>query len=286
MEDNNDQPFWKQFEDLKAQVSTDTFESFIAPAIEKMKLADQKQQAEINSNEYKAQLNYLRYLKRDFVHLLHLVMNFNSYISGKARSMTVFFNYEFADSLDAIENLVIDGHYNAASREIRYMLEAAVEYSVADASAFGKEIEEKIAVFKSQSRDSLRDIVDSIVISVFSDQDTLKLRERINSIYGDLCKFVHPSDYQVDSELRRKRKDNLPAQNRKSILRVNKALFQVLDVLVALFFNELKGSWPGDIFVQHLDELPKWKFHQGEFTKIYSSAFDCKAERKWRRGEA
>jgi hypothetical protein len=51
---------------------------------------------------------------------------------------------------------------------------------------------------------------------------------------------------------------------------MNKAIFEVYDIILAILFSCFGNSMSGDIFEQVLDLNKKWKFHKGKYTSQIS----------------
>jgi hypothetical protein len=108
----------------------------------------------------------------------------------------------------------------------------------------------------------------------------------ILSLYGDLSVYVHAAVPQFQSAMTRERKGESAGMESVSTLnRFDSLAFQVYDlVLVRLFYN-IGLSMAGDIFTTVPDDEPKWRFHKAPFVRRMSRCFDCKHERRVRRGE-
>ena len=62
--------------------------------------------------------------------------------------------------------------------------------------------------------------------------------------------------------------------------KANAQFAEVLDISLACAFEAFDGGLLGDIFVQVLDDHPKWAFHKTPLVRSISSHFDYKAERQ------
>ena len=65
--------------------------------------------------------------------------------------------------------------------------------------------------------------------------------------------------------------------------RIGRLMFRVYDLALALYFHGYSLSLSGDVFINHLDDTPSWKFHKGKYVKLIGLYFDYKHERNMRK---
>jgi len=81
------------------------------------------------------------------------------------------------------------GAYHSAIRELRYVLESAIQAYYVDKEHNGVPIECKLEIIKE---------IEHLTGGRLIDKTDLKHKEKLKALYGDLCKYVHPSYKELE----------------------------------------------------------------------------------------
>jgi len=99
-------------------------------------------------------------------------------------SLLVFRATEIFKSLLWIGNGMWSGAYHSTVQQLRYILESAIQAYYVDKENNGVSIERKLEIIKE---------IEYLIGRRLIDKTDLKYKEELKTLYGDLCKYVHPS---------------------------------------------------------------------------------------------
>lgn len=189
-----------------------------------------------------------------------------------------------AEAAIAVNQSAKHGLQNAARRELRFILEAAVKLSSRDFHEDADTFEDRLAGLEDRSK-RFEDYVDELQYF-----DEFEKPEEANaealSLYSELSRYVHASSAQFEEAMTRSRRGEPSGMESVATLnRFNRLAFRVYDFVLVRIFNGIGLSMAGDIFTSILDDEPKWRYHKGKFVGRMSRCFDYKHERRVRRGE-
>ncbi len=204
---------------------------------------------------------------------------------GAAEDYLMFrFAPHLSESVLAVTMSAKEGLQNAARRELRFLLEAAVKLSSRDFHTDAKTFEARLAGLADRGK-RFEDYVGEL--RYFDEfEQPQEANAAILSLYGDLSLYVHAAVPQFQHAMIRTDKGEDPGmESVATINRFNSLAFQVYDLVLVRMFYGLGVSMAGDIFTTVLDDEPKWRFHKGKFVSRMSRCFDYKHERRVRRGE-
>lgn len=178
----------------------------------------------------------------------------------------------------AIEN----GAINSARRELRYMLEVAVNTAFADEEASDLDLAGRIDFFRSkrvakQNVDHIRDLP----LRMLGD-------EREEFIEATRKAWIHSSNYVHLTKRRIDEKVSLRAQGVRLGLETPEMLaaavrdvHNVCSIVAVLAFETVGPDFTGDILVNGgLDSTEDWPFHSNRFIAAVDAHFDYKHERQ------
>lgn len=175
-----------------------------------------------------------------------------------------------------------EGLQNAARRELRFLLEAAIKLSSRDLSGAATSFEERLSGLDDRSK-RFEDFVAKLIYfpEFYKPEDA---NQQILSLYSQLSQYVHATASQFEAALARTRRgEDLGKESVATLNRFNGLAFQVYDLVLVRIFHGIGLSLSGDIFTNILDLEPNWRFHKGKFVGRLSKCFDYKAERRSKR---
>ncbi|MBS0253608.1 MAG: hypothetical protein JSR78_21335, partial [Proteobacteria bacterium] len=92
---------------------------------------------------------------------------------------------------------------------------------------------------------------------------------------------VHASTGGIGSDLWRFEKgQHIGFETIGDVNKINDLFAEVLDISLAAVFQSFDAGLLGDIFVDVLDDAPKWAFHKTRLVSSISAHFDYKIERR------
>jgi hypothetical protein len=188
---------------------------------------------------------------------------------------------DLLESVVALRVSSREGVFNAARRELRYLLESTVKYVYVDQQLAGDGVlKERIRFLGDNSKVPRSSIspIDDVVLRMVDDPE--EFRQDVRRSFSALSGFVHPSRRASEERLARAARGEFSGFEGSKVLEAFTRLSsQVLDLVLALIFEGIGLSFSGDLFISLLDEDPRWKFHKTKFVSRVSDFFDYKAER-------
>lgn len=178
----------------------------------------------------------------------------------------------------AIEN----GALNSARRELRYMLEVAVNTAFVDEMASDLDLAGRIDFFRSKRVEKQNvDHIGDLPLRMLGD-------EREEFIKATRKAWVHSSNYVHLTKRRIDEKVRLRAQGVRLGLETPEMLaaavqdvHNVCSIVVVLAFETIGPAFTGDILVNGgLDSNENWPFHESRFIAAVDAHFDYKHERQ------
>ena len=238
----------------------------------------------LDSQPFKDGLRYLDGIANDFLTAQTYVRLQGSRDPVGGRFLLLRFAPHLAESTLAITMNARQGLQNAARRELRFLLEAAVKLSSRDFHPEAKTFEERLEGLNDRDKRFDQYVEDLRYWDEFEKPEDAN--GAILSLYRELSKFVHATEPQFSAALIRSKRGEDPGMESVATLnRFNQLAFQVYDLVLVRVFYSIGLSMAGDIFTQVFDDEPKWRFHKGKFVGRMSHCFDYKHERRVRRGE-
>lgn len=251
-----------------------------------------KKEHEIKSNkyseykkthEYLSEEKYFDKISRQFQRVTSLLII--TYISELPTKSRDSFYRKFSDdqllSIDAIKLLVVDGIYNSAKRELRYMLEYQLKILYVDQLYYSESIDSKLEIFEKEiQKINIFDNLEPLTFIGFDDATKTELINEIKNTYSKLCEYVHYSWNQVDEHNKLKTNNRLMNPSAKEFRNINQLFFRTYDILLCLCFNCFDQRTVGDFMVGILDDIDNLSFAKGKYYKKLSLFFDYKTERK------
>jgi hypothetical protein len=238
----------------------------------------------LNSRPFQDGLRYLQGIASDvLLAITYVRLQGTRYAAGDDYLLFRFAPH-IVESTLAITMDAKEGLQNAARRELRFLLEAAVKLSSRDFHPEAKNFEERLAGLNDRGQ-RFEDYVATLVY--FKEfEKPAEANGAILSLYRELSRYVHASAPQFEDAMARARRDEDAGMESVATLnRFNRLAFQVYDLVLVRLFQGLGLGMAGDIFTGILDDEPKWRFHKGKFVGRLSKCFDYKHERRVRRGE-
>lgn len=234
------------------------------------------------SSKYVQAKGYLDSVKSDFILALQC-SGFYSTREPESKNKLLFARgiEEFLESIVAISLSIKEGALNPPRRELRYMLEMAVKYLFVDINLSDSPFEDRIKFLNNHVPKSSIEPVDSLKLYGLTFEDKKNFTDDVHALYANLCRFVHPSKYQIDEYMNRvKRGATLGFETDKELVVLGALLFRVLDIVIFLIFQGLGIAATGDLFIHVFDDKPKWKLHKGRYCRLVSAIYDYKLERQ------
>lgn len=261
----------------------------IRDAVEQMKAnysAKVKAQQEVvASSVYQDELKFIERISADVIFVLGICL----FYKGRAEeysenSLVIRSTDDLAQSVLAAQHLVQKGLINPVKRELRYIIESSIKYLYVDQQTKNgrsiAKLTERLDFLDEKVPSSSIEIRKELNLHGFHPDDAKQFIDEINDIYRDCCAYVHVSRRQIEERLKlHEQGQSFGFESAKDLRTIGRLMFRVYDVALTLYFHGYDWAMTGDVFIEFLDNFPKWKFYKGKYVSIVSGYFDYKHER-------
>lgn len=236
------------------------------------------------SDEYRSEIRFLRRTVQDLIHSLRLCE------IAASRWQEFGDNYllprHFDDIVEAAltaQLAIENGALNPARRELRYMLEVAVNIAYVDEIRAKDSFDERIAYYKGKGvKKSNVDHVFDLSLRLLGDYKE-SFAISVRNAWVRASNYVHLTKRRIDEKLRLREEGVTLGMETVAMLRdIVSEVHEVCSIVVTLTFETIGPSFTGDLLVDSLDEQEEWAFHANEYIAIVDSYFDYKHERRAR----
>jgi hypothetical protein len=178
----------------------------------------------------------------------------------------------------AIEN----GALNPARRELRYMLEVAVNTAYVDEAARGLDLDGRISFLRS-GRVNARNVdhVRDLPLRMLGGQRDAFIKAT-REAWVCASNYVHLSKRRIDEKVRLRAEGvGVGFETPQMLAAVANEVHGVCSIVVVLAFETIGPGFTGDILVTGgLDSREAWPFHKSSFIGAVDACFDDKRERQ------
>ncbi|MCD6616814.1 hypothetical protein MC64_020930 [Aeromonas caviae] len=236
------------------------------------------------SEEYQSELAFLRQTVRDLIHTLRLC----EFAASRWQDFgeKYLLPRHFDDIVEAAltaQLAVENGALNPARRELRYMLEVAVNVTYVDEVRAKDSFDERVAFYRGKKvNKSNVDHVFDLPLRLFGEHKN-EFATSVRSAWVRASNYVHLTKRRIDEKLRlREQGISLGMETVDMLKDIVSEANEVCSIVVALTFETIGPSFTGDLLVDSLDEQDEWAFHANGYIALIDSHFDYKHERQGR----
>ena len=234
------------------------------------------------SAEYQDQLEFLRKTIHDFSETLtdcaFTASRWEQYYGA------FLFQRHLDDILEAasmVQLAVELGSLNSARRELRFILEVAVNTAYVDEERSTDSFEERVKFYrgKSVSKQNV-DQVKKISLD-FLGKGRQKFAEHVVEAWVQASNYVHLTKRQVDEKLALREQGVEKGFETLDMLKnVVDEVHEVCSIVIVLAFNSIGQRATGSLLVDHLDDIDDWAFHASGYVALVDAYYDQKNERQ------
>lgn len=234
------------------------------------------------SDDYKEELQFLRKTILDFNNALRLCQ------ITASRCADFHEKYLFPQHFDDLAEAALtaqlaieNGALNPARRELRYMLEVAVNIAYVDEEMRGSSLSDRRDFYKSKQVKKINvDQVSKLPFRLLGENKE-SFSKHIKNAWVRSSNYVHLTKRQMDQKLElRERGITLGMETVAMLQEVVSEVHEVCSIVSILAFETIGTSFTGDMFVDNLDSLEHWTLHASGYIALVDSYFDYKHERK------
>lgn len=240
------------------------------------------------SKAYQDELKFVARVCHDFIAVIRTATLYSGRMGEyREKSLVLQSSDDLLQSVLASRSLVQGGLITPVRRELRYVIESAVKLLYVDQQTETQDpltdTKDRLAFLKANVGSSI-DVREDLNLRALHPADAKQFVDELYGAYRDCSAYVHVSRRQIEERLdRAARGQPLGFLQPKDVREIGRLMFRVYDMALTTFFHGMGLPMAGDIFIQILDDQPKWKFHKGKYTAVVSAYFDYKSERNMRK---
>jgi len=177
----------------------------------------------------------------------------------------------------AIQN----GALNPARRELRFILEVAVNIAFVDEIKAKNTLSERIEFYRGKGvKKSNVDHVKELPFRLLNEHKE-QFATSVVKAWVKASNYVHLTKRRVDEKLELREKGiELGFESVEMLREVIDEVHEVCSIVIVLAFETIGPSFTGDLMVDCLDLREEWTFHASEYIALIDAFFDYKHERK------
>ena len=235
-----------------------------------------------NSPEYQEQLIFLRRTIFDLVTTLRLC----TVAASRWQKFTddYLFSRHIDDLVEAasiVQFAIENGALNSARRELRFILEVAVNIAFVDEVRARDTFEERIDFYRGKrvSKSNVDHIRELPLRLLPAHKE--QFASSVVKAWVKATNYVHLTKRRVDEKLElRARGVELGFESIEMLKEVVDEVHEVCSIVIVLAFETIGPSFTGDLIVDNLDTMEEWAFHASGYVALIDAYFDYKHERK------
>jgi hypothetical protein len=236
----------------------------------------------IESDTYQETLIFLKRTIQDFLHTLKIC----EIATFRSREFTD--NYLLPRYLDDIVEAALtarlaieNGMINPARRELRQMLEVAVNISYVDEIRAKDTLDGRANYYKGKKAEKSNvDPIFQLPFRMLGDNKAL-FACSVRNAWVRTSKYVHLTKNRVDQKLFLREEGMVLGLETLAMLQdVVSEVYEICSIVIVLVFETIGPSFTGDLLVDSLDECDNWVFYANKYISIIDVYFDYKHERK------
>lgn len=234
------------------------------------------------SSDYQAQIRFLQKTVMDLIRTMRLCE------IAATRWDEFNENYLLPTYMDDIIEAAImaqlaieNGALNPARRELRYMLEVAVNIAYVDEIMAKDSFSERTSFYRGKQVNKCNvDHVFDLPLRLLGDQKG-SFATSVRQAWVKASNYVHLTKRRVDEKLELREKGvTLGFETTDMLKDVVSDVHGVCSIVMVLTFETIGPSFTGDILVDNLDQLDDWAFHASGYIALVDAYYDYKHERK------
>ena len=234
------------------------------------------------SEAYKEELQFLRKTTLDFTNTLRLCQFAASrWVDFHEKYLLPQHFDDLAEAALTAQLAIENGALNPARRELRYMLEVAVNIAYVDEEMSKASLLERRDFYKSKQVKKINvDQVSKLPFRLLEEHKE-SFAQYTKKAWVRSSNYVHLTKRQMDQKLELREKGiALGMETVEMLKEVVSEVHEVCSIVSIIIFETIGPSFTGDIFVDNLDSHDHWTLHANGYIALVDSYFDYKHERK------
>ena len=230
---------------------------------------------------YRAELLFLRRIVRDLIHSLRLC----KFVASRWREFHE--NYllprhidELVEAAMTTQLAIENGALNPARRELRYMLEVAVNMAYVDEVRGGDSYDDRTKYYRGKRvNKSNVDHIFELPLRLLGDHKA-SFAMAVRDAWVKGSNYVHLTKRRIDEKLYlRDQGISLGFETTEMLKDMVVDVHEVCSIVMILMFETIGPGFTGDVLLE-LDSVDDWAFYASGYIALVDSYFDYKHERR------
>lgn len=233
-----------------------------------------------NGEEYRAETTRLAKTTNGFLQTLNSCWLFATRDADLTAKSIFLRNLDDMGQAVVVASLALqEGALNSGRRELRFLLELAVQSLFVDQQMVSAPFGQRLEFFKRQVTNRSVVHVKDLDLPLLGDEDGF--RKEVTTAWAAASNYVHPTKQQLDERLQwRADGVTLGFETAEHLRTCVNEVFRAASIGVVLTFHAMDRASTGDLLVDGLDQVDMWPFHRYPFIAQIDESFDYKHERK------
>jgi len=239
------------------------------------------------SSEYQAELTFLRKTVKDLIYTVRLCeLAASRWSEFQSNYLLPTYVDDIVEAALTAQLAIENGALNPARRELRYMLEVAVNISYVDEVRAKDSFEERIRYYRGKNIQKANvDHISELPLRLLGDQSR-SFANHVKNAWVRASNYVHLTKRRVDEKLRlREQGVALGFETIEMLKEVVTDVHKACSIVMVLTFETIGPTFTSDVLLGSLGEQDDWAFHASGYVAIVDSYFDYKHERRSRINE-
>ncbi len=235
-----------------------------------------------NLPEYQEQLAFLKRTIFDLLKTLQLCAVAATRWEGFTYNNFFYRHLDDLAEAAVVAQLAIEnGALNSARRELRFMLEVAVNTAFVDEVRSQGTFKERLDFYRGKKvNKSNVDHIKELPLRLLPNHKT-QFASGVIKAWVDATNYVHLTKRRVDEKLELRAKGvELGLESIEMLKEVVDEVHEACSIVLILAFETIGPSFTGDLMVDNLDIMDEWAFHANGYIALIDANFDYKHERQ------
>jgi hypothetical protein len=173
-----------------------------------------------------------------------------------------------------------EGYLNPARRELRFLIELAVQALFTDQEMGTSSFDVRLEFFKRKVNHSSADHIRDVGLGLLASRDH-EFKQHVIKAWAAASTYVHPTNAQMRERFSMTAAGaGLGFETVEQLRSAVDEVGRVLGIGLVLCFHAIGQSFTGDFIVDGVDGDDTWPFHSDQFVAAIDEFFDYKHERQ------
>lgn len=258
----------------------DPFKAASASEAAELRKRQEAHDRERATPEYRAAITTIRETVQAFADTMRLCVIASTRWAQARESFFLEHVSEISTAAAMVAFAFTEGAINAGRRELRFLLELAMQAAYVDEAVSTAPLATRVEFFARKVNHRSADHVRDLPLTMLGGEREA-FTKAVIAAWSEASNYVHPTARQIRETLELRAAGASPGfETAAELVRAGDALLDATTYVVVIAFHVIGPPLTGDILVDALDQHERWPFHTSRFIAAIDGYFDYKAERR------